>query len=115
MAGGKGSNAVSSIEWYDLTTNQWHFGPEMNRCRYSAGLAVLKDNFVCAVGGGGYFTDICSYYDLSYQSVERLDLSSQSPRWELTIGMSVKRSSLGVGVIDNCLYAVSYIEILILT
>ncbi|CAI6371711.1 unnamed protein product [Macrosiphum euphorbiae] len=85
-------------EWYDPKINRWQFGPEMTLCRVKAGLAVLKNNFVFAMGGHS-----CG---LPVQTVNVLDLSSELPCWKSSVDMLVKRSKLGVGVINNCLYAV---------
>lgn len=59
-----------------------------------------------AVGG---FDD----YDESFWSVDVLELPSESPRWKPSVDMLVKRVVLGVGVINNNLYAVSYVELFI--
>jgi len=66
------------------------------RCR--GGLAVVKDNFVFAMGGSP---------ESLYQSVDVLDLSLESPSWKSSVDMLVNREDLGVGVINNYLYAVS--------
>jgi len=68
------------------------------RCR--GGLALVKDNFVFAMGGSP---------ESSYQSVDVLDLSLESPCWKSSVDMLVNREDLGIGVINNFLYAVSYI------
>lgn len=70
------------------------------RCR--AGLAVLKDCRVFAVGG---FNG-----SLRVRTVDMLDLSSPSPCWVPTVAMLARRGTLGVAVLDNCVYAVSYTE-----
>lgn len=66
------------------------------RCR--AGLAVLKDRRVFAVGG---FNG-----SLRVRTVDMLDLSSPSPCWVPTVAMLARRGTLGVAVLDNCIYAV---------
>ncbi|KAE9537959.1 hypothetical protein AGLY_005931 [Aphis glycines] len=58
-------------------------------------LALLKEHFVVFLG------DECGS-----RTVEVLDLSSKSYRWISMVGMLVSRECLGVGVIDNYLYAV---------
>jgi len=68
-------------------------------------LAVVKDNFVFAVGRIGYSLESPN------QSVNVLDVSSESPHWKPTTNMLVKRRNLGVGVINDYIYAVSYIVI----
>jgi len=71
--------------------------------RDGAGLAVLNDHFVFAMGGFSIRSPI--------QSVDVLDLFSEPPCWKPTVSMLVKRTEFGVGVINNNLYCVSYIVI----
>ncbi|XP_016658368.2 kelch-like protein 2 [Acyrthosiphon pisum] len=70
----------------------------IKRCR-GAGLAVVNENFVFAVGGVDSFRTFL-------RSVEILDLSSESPSWKSSVDMLVERNFPGVGVINNYLYAV---------
>jgi len=89
-----------SSEWYDPRTNQWHCGPSSIRNRGIHTLAIINDNLVFDVGGYGP--------NLSpLRSVDVLDLSSESPCWKPSVGMLVDRLFLGVGVINNNIYAVS--------
>ena len=74
----------------------------MSNCRSTAGLALIKDQFVFAVGGVD---------ELSSRSVEMLDLYSQSPIWVPMVDMLVSRTDLGVAALDECIYAVSYTNI----
>jgi len=111
VVGGKGNEGVNkpnlildSTEWYDPKIKRWQSGPKMISPRYGGGLAVVKDNFVLYMGA--------HTYQIS-ESVHVLDLFSESPNWKPTTNMLVKREHLGVGVIDNYIYAVSYIEILL--
>ncbi|XP_029348372.1 kelch-like protein 2 isoform X3 [Acyrthosiphon pisum] len=97
--GGIETELSKRTEWYDPKTDRWHYGPEMITSRGRAGLAVVKDNLVFAVGG---FDDDVE----SLRSVDVLDLSSESPCWKPSVGMLVERDILGVGVINNYLYAV---------
>ncbi|XP_016657237.1 ring canal kelch homolog [Acyrthosiphon pisum] len=94
VIGGHGN----STECYNSKINQWNFGPEMITTRFHAGLAVLKDNCVFAVGG--------IRLNSTFKSVEVLNLSSETPCWKLSVDMLVERSALGVGIINNYLYAV---------
>jgi len=111
VAGGLSHDKVSidSTEWYDSKINQWHSGPKMITPSYGGCLAVVKDNAVLYLGG--------NIYKVALQSVDELDLSSESPHWrqmtnyQLTYNMLVKRRQFGVGVINNYTYAVSYIKI----
>jgi len=100
-----GNTANESTEWYDPKISRWQIGPIMITFRYGVGLAVVNNNSVFVVGG-------CSS-TLFHCSVDVLDLSSKLPCWEPSVNMSVKRAFLGVGVINNCVYAVSYVEILL--
>jgi len=94
----------NSTEWLDTKMNRWNFGPEMITSRRGADLAVVNDNLVFAVGG---FDE----YDESLRSVDVLDLSSESPCWKPSVDMLVKRDFLGVGVINNQIYAVSNVAL----
>eukprot|EP00102_Acyrthosiphon_pisum_P015469 XP_008186033.2 PREDICTED: kelch-like protein 2 [Acyrthosiphon pisum] len=84
-------------EWYDPVTKLREKAPGMNDCRHTAGLGVIRDQFVFAIGGVNF---LCS------QSVTMLDVSSQSPSWVPMADMVVKRERLGIGVLDDCIYAV---------
>lgn len=90
---------------YDPATNQWQFAPEMiNPLRRSAGLAVIKHNFMFAVGGVHNLT--------SSDTVEMLNLSSKFQFWWVeSVNMLVRRVRFGVGVLNDCIYAVSYSHI----
>lgn len=72
--------------------------------RKNAGLAVIKDNLVFAVGGS-------NDRNKPLRSVDVLDLSSESPCWKSSEGILVKRDITGVGVINDNLYAVSNFEL----
>ena len=96
----------SFINWYDPTTNQWDIVPEMTKCRFTAGLSLIKDTFLFAVGG------VYESSSRDSRSVEMLDLTSQSKIWVPTVDMLISRTYLGVAVLDDCtLYAVSYTNI----
>ncbi|XP_060872833.1 LOW QUALITY PROTEIN: kelch-like protein 3 [Metopolophium dirhodum] len=97
--GGMTTELSKRTEWYDPKINRWNYGLEMITSRGRPGLAVMNDNLVFVVGG---FDDDVE----SLQSVDVLDLSSESPCWKPSVGMLVKRDILKVGVIDNYLYAV---------
>ncbi|KAL5240439.1 hypothetical protein ACI65C_007849 [Semiaphis heraclei] len=93
------SNTINQIStnWYDPTTDQWEIAPEMNGCRISAGIAILKDQFLFAVGGieiGGS------------RFIEMLDLSLLSPIWVPTVDMLVGRTGFRVAVLNDYIYAV---------
>jgi len=103
VVGGSGNIASGSTEWYDSKINRWKFGPKMLTPITAAGVAVLKDNLVFALGGNSLESPL--------KSVDVLDLSSESACWKSAVDMLVTRKQLGVGVLNNCLYAVSYVEI----
>eukprot|EP00102_Acyrthosiphon_pisum_P020373 XP_016657583.1 PREDICTED: kelch-like protein 3 [Acyrthosiphon pisum] len=84
-------------EWYDPVTKLRGKAPEINDCRLTGGLAVIRDQFVFAVGGVN---------ESSSRSVNMLDVSSQSPSWVPMADMLESRNELGVGVLDDCIYAV---------
>lgn len=94
------TNVSKGIEWYDPKTDRWQYGPEMITSREGAGLAVVKDNLVFAVGG--FDEDNVE----SLRSVAFLDVSSELPCWKQTVDMIVKREYPVVGVINDYLYAV---------
>jgi len=70
------------------------------------GLAVIKDNLLFDVGG-------CHYDVLPVRNVDVLDLSSESPEWQPSVDMLVERDFLGVGVINDKIYAVSNNNLLV--
>ncbi|CAI6373326.1 unnamed protein product [Macrosiphum euphorbiae] len=84
-------------EWYDPAMKRRRNAPGLNECRKFAGLCVIRDQFVFAVGGVN---------ELSSKSVRMLDVSLQSPSWVPMVDMLVSRIRQGVGVLDNCIYAV---------
>ncbi|CAI6371272.1 unnamed protein product [Macrosiphum euphorbiae] len=84
-------------EWYDPTTKLRENAPGLNECRRLAGLGVIRDQFVFAVGGVN---------ESSSKTVSMLDVSSQSPSWVPMVDLVVSRKRLGVGVLDDCIYAV---------
>ncbi|XP_029346291.1 ring canal kelch homolog [Acyrthosiphon pisum] len=100
VVGGSGINfkTLDSTEWYDPKINKWQSGSKMITPRYAGGLAVVKDNFALYLGGRNS--------ESTSQAVDAINLSSELPHWEPNYNMSVKRQRFGVGVIDNCIYAV---------
>ena len=89
-----------SINWYDYETNTWQTILDMTE--QPAHLALISNQFVFAVGS----------YNLISQSVKMFDLSLQTPSWLSLVNMLVGRRHFGVGVLNNCVYAVSSINIL---
>ncbi|XP_016655849.1 kelch-like protein 2 [Acyrthosiphon pisum] len=84
-------------EWYDPVTKLRENALGLKECREFAGLAVIRDQFVFAVGGVN---------GSSSKSVSMLDVSSQSPSWVPMVDMLVSRKRLGVGVLGDSIYAV---------
>jgi len=87
------------IEWYDPATKIREKASGIDDCRQLGGLGVISDQLVFAVGGVN---------ESSSKSVMMFDVSSKSPSWVPMVDMLVSRKRLGVGVLDNCIYAVSY-------
>jgi len=91
---------------YDPKINQWQFTQKMMLPHDRGGLAVVKDNFMFYVGG----------FSLKFARFLRhlyvLDLTSESHYWKQSVDMIVNRGHLGVGVINNHIYAVSYIVVI---
>ncbi|XP_008179322.1 kelch-like protein 2 [Acyrthosiphon pisum] len=79
VVGGLGSGEVilDSTEWYYPKINKWQSGPKMITPRCGGGISVVKDNFVFYMGGINNRS--------SRQSIEVLDLSSESPCWKPTV------------------------------
>lgn len=77
----------------------------MNDCSMKSNVGVIRDQFVFAMG---------SMNEEYSQSVNMLDVSSPSPSWVPMADMLVKRSDLGVGELNDCIYAVRIIPLLYL-
>ncbi|XP_016658814.1 ring canal kelch homolog [Acyrthosiphon pisum] len=82
--------------WYDPATKLLNKTTEMSMSYGLCGLALVKEHFVFALGNN---------YNNS-RSIEMLDLSSQSLQWKSTVNMLVDRNYFGVGVLNECIYAV---------
>lgn len=89
--------------WYDPTTNLLQTPLKMSKGYSLSAIALIKEHYVIAL------SDECGS-----RAVEMLDLSSTKPCWVSMDEMLVSREGLGVGVIDNCLYAVSISSILLI-
>jgi len=92
------TSPMRSTEWYDPATQLRENAPGINDCHQLAGLGVIRDQFVFVMSGVN---------GRSSKSVRMLDVSSQSPSWVPMVDMLVSRRRLGVGVLDDCIYAVS--------
>jgi len=100
MVGGTLSGMNDSLEWFDTRTNLWHLGPELITKQKRHSLVVINDNFVFDVGGNARGLS-------PYRSVCVLDLSAETLSWQPCDDMLVERKMVGVGVINNNIYAVS--------
>lgn len=89
-------DAISMVERYDLSSNQWTQMSNMNKKRCGVGIAVLE-NFIYAIGGH----DGNSYLN----TIERYD--PRTDHWSSTIApTSAPRTSVGVAVLSGLIYAV---------
>lgn len=91
------------ISWYDPATNLCRVAHEMNEDFYPTHLALIADQFVIAIGH--IQNSMFCKFD---QFIQMLDLFSQKSSWVPMTNMLVHRERLGVGVLNNNLYAVSY-------
>jgi hypothetical protein len=109
---GLSQSAKTSItNWYDPATNLMHIAPKMIVSRNEAGLCVVIDRFVFAMGG----VDLSDRCQLNVKcSVEMLDVSSSSLLWIPKVSLLVSRKAFGVGVLDNSIYAVSHANKLVI-
>jgi kelch-like protein 2/3 len=96
-----------ALLYYDPNNNILKNAPPMSKRFmhdvYPCALVLLKEHFLFAVGN--IFTS---------KSVLMLDLSLQSPCWIPIVNMLVNRTNIGVGVIDDKIYAVSYTNVLLI-
>jgi len=101
VSGANHQKLLDSTEWYDPKINRWQSGPKVIKPSCGHTVVVIKDNFVFSIGSVA-----------DKMSVHVLDLSSESPCWKPTVNMLVRRQLFAVGMINNSIYAVSYIDIL---
>uniref|UniRef100_A0A2S2NAH7 Ring canal kelch n=1 Tax=Schizaphis graminum TaxID=13262 RepID=A0A2S2NAH7_SCHGA len=81
-----------------------HTAPKAIESRDAAGLCVVKDQFVFAIGGVDYLRNKINNGLKS--SVEMLDVSSSFLCWIPKVHMLGSRKCFGVGVLNNCIYAI---------
>ncbi|KAF0742242.1 ring canal kelch isoform X2, partial [Aphis craccivora] len=93
---------VGGLTYWDQTNLM--SAPTTTNCYITGCLTVINDQFVLAMGGVNLRS--------SFQCVEMLDVTSPSPCWIPMMSMLVSRQDFGVGTLDNCVYAVSYTNIL---
>ncbi|XP_060847846.1 kelch-like protein 2 [Rhopalosiphum padi] len=85
-------------EWYDPETNLCKNAAVMKDYHLDFGIGVVRDQFVIAMGG--------VINSVHSQSVSMLDVSLLSPCWVPIADMLVHRTNLGVGVLNDCIYAI---------
>ncbi|XP_050061412.1 kelch-like protein 2 isoform X2 [Aphis gossypii] len=86
-----------STKWYDPATNLYKNAVEMNDCPMISNICVIRDQFVFAMG---------NVNGISSSSVSMLDVSSPSPCWVPMADMLIERKYLGVGELNDCIYAI---------
>ncbi|TKC43150.1 hypothetical protein EI555_006198 [Monodon monoceros] len=88
---------LSSVEAYNIKSNEWFHVAPMNTRRSSVGVAVVG-GLLYAVGG---------YDGASRQCLSTVECySATANEWTYIAEMSTRRSGAGVGVLNNLLYAV---------
>lgn len=89
-------DAISTVEAYDSSANQWRLMERMNKSRCGVGVGVVK-NMIYAVGGhdGIYYLNTVERYD-ALTNIWSMDVAPTSSC----------RTSVGVAVLDEMLYAV---------
>jgi len=92
------------ISWYDPANNLCHIALEMNEDCHPTHIALIADQFVIAVGRIQNSSMFCRFDQL----IQVLDLFSRKSIWVPMINMLDDRDRLGVGVLNNSIYAVSY-------
>lgn len=108
-------DAIASVEKFDPTTMEWKMVAPMSKRRCGVGVAVLND-LLYAVGGHdgqSYLNSIERYtlhfhfqvYVFSLTIYSRYD--PQTDQWSCDVAPTTScRTSVGVAVLDNLLYAV---------
>ncbi|KAL0870830.1 hypothetical protein ABMA27_004676 [Loxostege sticticalis] len=99
VGGFNGTLRVRSVDVYDVQADAWAPGPPLTARRSTLGVAVIG-HVIYAVGGFDGVTGL--------NTAEALDTSEadSAGAWRPIAPMSTRRSSVGVAVLDNRLYAV---------
>ncbi|XP_060866001.1 kelch-like protein 2 [Metopolophium dirhodum] len=90
------------ISWYDPANNLCHIAQVMNEDCHPTHLALIADQFLIAVGRIQNSSMFCR----CEQFIQMLDLFSQKSSWVPMVNMLDDRDRLGVGVLNNSIYAV---------
>lgn len=98
-AGGYLRQSLSNFEYYNICSKQWHRLPDLPTPRSGLSACVVKGSFY-VVGGRNNSHD----GNMDCNSLEMYD--SLRKQWVTKCPMSVPRNRVGVGVIDNMIYAV---------
>lgn len=88
------------LNWYYPDIGVWQMAPKINKFFEPSALAVLRSEYIFALNNYS-------------RSVKILNINSKSLSWTST-NMLVSRQRFGVGVLNDCLYAVSYANILLI-
>ncbi len=98
MVGGRATDTESSVEFFDLKDQRWYQCWDTTEKIYqTAGGVVVIDNKVYFIGGSlnkGPCLNMVKIYD------------TETNTWSLGPPMKVRRSMLGVAVLENKIYAV---------
>lgn len=95
MGGLNGSDAVGTVEKYNMYTDSWEVASDMLTSRYGVAVAKLHGTVYC-LGGctSGIFLDICECYDTELDT------------WQSVSSMSRPRKYLGAAQSHNRIFAI---------
>lgn len=124
VVGGQAPKAIRSVEYYDFKEERWYQVAELptRRCRagknWSTFFSCILDlQIVLIVIAFAHFIGLCVLAGRVYavggfngslrvRTVDVYDASSD--QWSSSPGMEARRSTLGVAVLNNFIYAVNY-------
>ena len=95
VGGFNGQTRTRSVDIFNPRTKEWTQGPEMICRRGTLGIGLLNRK-IYAVGGFDGFTGLSSVECWSMKNNEN---------WSIVSPMSTRRSSVGIAVLNNYLYA----------
>ena len=95
IGGLNGSDAVNTVEMYNMYTDSWDVASDMPTSRYGVAVAKLHGQVYC-MGGctSGVFLDICECYD------------TEQDTWQTVSSMSRPRKYLGAAQSNNRIFAI---------
>jgi len=88
------------INWYDPATNKWNITSKFCQNRGTGSIKLIKHQFVVLIR------------PYSRTSVI-IDLFSPTPCWILMPCLKFNTRDVGVGLINHCVYVVSYTKLII--